>query len=524
MASLSKIYSAQITGLEAHIITIEVDIFRGFHAFSVVGLPDKSVEESRDRVSSAIKSTGLTSPKSRGQQKVVVSLAPANLKKEGPLFDVPISLAYLLATEDVAFDSREKLFLGELSLSGELRPVRGALLLARKAKKSGFKELYVPEQNAQEAALIEGIEVYGVRTLAELLKHLNTRKKDTGNSHIEKARTLARKKRTPLPRTTIPSAITLSDIKGQESAKRGLLIASSGGHNIAFYGPPGTGKTLLAKALLSILPPLSFEEALEVGGIHSAAGLLKGALLTSPPLRAPHHTSSHIAVVGGGSIPKPGEATLAHGGVLFLDEFPEFERRVIESLRQVLEDGVVSVARAQGTSVFPARFILVAAFNPCPCGFQGDARKECTCTSSQLLRYQRKISGPIIDRIDMWIEVPRIKPEKLGTVRQNEDRETTRAKEAVIKAREIQRKRFSNKKHFSVNARMDIRELEQFANLTPDVRAILNHAAENLDLSPRAYHRVIKLARTIADLDNEDNIKEKHILEALQYRPRSMSS
>jgi len=518
---LAKVYSAQTIGLRSEIITIEVDLFRGFHTFSIVGLPDKAVEESRDRVNSAIKSAGFTAPKSSGQQKVVVSLAPADLKKEGPVFDLPIALAYLLSAKEIRFNPEKKLFLGELSLGGDLRPIKGALLLAQITHNKGFEELYIPKGNAREAALIDGIKIFGAENLDEVVQHINERRSE------EKSKSL-RRHITPQEKTLFKpkeqtQAIDFNDIKGQETAKRGLEIAAAGGHNIAFFGPPGTGKTLLAKAFASILPPLTFSEALDVTGIHSVTGKLTDDLLTHPPFRAPHHTSSYIAIIGGGTFPRPGEATLAHRGVLFLDEFPEFDRRVIESLRQPLEDGYVSIARARGSEVFPAEFILVAALNPCPCGYKGDKTKECVCTQGSLAKYRRKISGPIIDRIDMWIEVPRIDLEKLSN---NDDKTDSMLpiKQRIARAREIQKRRFLNTKNVAgVNSRMGVRELKRFILISDDVKRTLNLAAKKLDLSARAYHRTQKLARTIADLNESKNIEEKHILEAIQYRPKQQS-
>ncbi|MBI1999219.1 MAG: YifB family Mg chelatase-like AAA ATPase [Parcubacteria group bacterium] len=520
---LSRIYSAQTIGLRAHTITIEVDIFGGFHTFSVVGLPDKAVEESRDRVSSAIKNAGLSSPKSDGQHKVVVSLAPADLKKEGPLFDLPIALAYLAATDEIQFAADGRLFIGELSLAGELRPAHGVLMLAQHARASGFTEVFVPEANAREAALVRGITVYGARTLKDVIGHINTKKeRGTDGPRIPRAPLSAQPETSFGPFTSRGrDDLSFADIRGQESAKRGLVIAAAGGHNIAFYGPPGTGKTLLARAFSSILPPLSFDEALEVTGIHSVAGKLGDDLIVAPPFRAPHHTSSHVAIIGGGTFPKPGEATLAHRGVLFLDEFPEFETRVIESLRQPLEDGVVNIARIKGSEVFPAEFILIAAFNPCPCGFRGDATKECICTQSALQKYRRKLSGPIMDRIDMWIEVPRLPHEELSL-----NRASARAGDepepaaVVLRARERQAERFGNTPRLRVNARMNVKTLPRYARLARTAEETLMRSARTIDLSPRAYHRVIKLARTIADVDASETIEEKHILEALRYRPK----
>ncbi|MBI2109017.1 MAG: YifB family Mg chelatase-like AAA ATPase [Parcubacteria group bacterium] len=521
------IYSAQAVGLTPHIVSVEVDLFKGFHTFSIVGLPDKAVEESKDRVSSAIKSAGFKSPKNSGQQKVVVSLAPADLKKEGPIFDLAIALAYLLAKKDVEFNPEKKLFLGELSLGGELRPIKGALLLAQYAKDRGFEEVFLPEENAREASFIKGITLYGAKNLTEVISHLNT--KTPGERQKKKTDVDGETLKAAVPRDfslvaekSHEDAIDFSDIKGQEGAKRGLEIAAAGGHNIAFFGPPGTGKTLLARSFAGILPPLSLEEALEVTGIYGVVGKTGGALVTAPPFRAPHHTSSYVSVVGGGTFPKPGEITLSHRGVLFLDEFPEFDRRVIESLREPLEEGVISIARAKGSEIFPAQFILIAAFNPCPCGFYGDKTKECVCTPSQLVKYHQKISGPIVDRIDMWIPVVRIEHEKLSPDKKrakNILKESDIVRKRIKNAREIQKERFKNAKAL-LNAHIGVKEIDSLLPLSDSVRALLIESAKKLDLSARSYHRVIKLSRTIADLDNSDNIQEQHLLEALQYRPK----
>ncbi|MEK7178881.1 MAG: YifB family Mg chelatase-like AAA ATPase [Patescibacteria group bacterium] len=518
---MKKAYAIQAVGLKGTVVTVEVDLFRGFHTFSIVGLPDKAVEESRDRVSSAIKSTGFPSPKSRGQEKVVISLAPADLKKEGPLFDLAIAVGYLLAADEIRCNTDGKIFLGELSLGGELRPIRGALLLARAARDAGFQEIYLPKENAREAALLPGIGVFGARTLKDIVSHINektldaeTRRK-TGITEEK----ISLQEQTPLEQSLDADALDFSFIKGQAGAKRGLEIAAAGGHNIAFYGPPGTGKTLLAKALAGILPPLSFEEALEVTSIHSLAGKLERDLITVPPFRAPHHTSSHIAVVGGGTVPKPGEITLAHRGVLFLDEFPEFDKRVVESLREPLESGVIHISRARGSEVFPARCILVAALNPCPCGFYGDTIKECVCGPSQLLKYQRKLSGPIMDRIDMWVSVPRIAHEKLSE-KGGASGESASVRQRVATAREAQTRRFGGHSLLRTNADIGVKDIERYIELSDAVHGILNESAKKLDLSARAYHRVMKLARTIADLEGSLDIAEAHMLEALQYRPK----
>ena len=508
--SFAKVYSAQTTLLKAYIVNIEVDLSRGLHSFSIVGLPDKAVEESRDRVSAAIKNSGFTSPKSKNQ-KVVISLAPADIKKEGPIFDLGMALSYLLAAGDIRFDPNEKIFLGELSLDGGVRKIHGVLPLILEAKKKGFKEVFLPEENAEEAALISGISIFGVNNLKDITQHLNTKS--------ENRKKLPKQESTKIKYDTPSYAIDFGDIRGQESAKRGLQIAAAGGHNIAMYGPPGTGKTMLAKALCHILPPLSFDEILEVTSIHSVAGVLDGALVTNPPFRSPHHTSSYVSLVGGGTFPKPGEVTLAHRGILFLDEFPEFERRVIEALRQPLEDNIVNVSRAKGSARFPANVMLVAAMNPCPCGNYG-SNKECLCSPSTLSRYQRKLSGPIVDRIDMWIEVSNIDHDKLSG-KKTETQETESIKKIVAKAREIQKKRFSSEKQdIKTNSEMGVKELDKYVELSGSVKDILNTAAKKLGLSPRSYHRVIKLARTIADLEESTSVEENHILEALGYRPK----
>lgn len=518
----SKIYSAQTIGLKTDIIELETDIAKGLHSFSIVGLPDKAVEEAKDRINAAIKNSGFNSPQ-KGNKKIVISLAPANLKKEGSVFDLAIALGCLLASDDIKFDPANKLFVGELALSGNLRPITGALLITKTAKAKGFSEIYLPADNAKEAALIDGIKIFPCHHLKDITDFLSPEIKEGPDNpivdNIEKK--LSPQAKTKITPNEIKNLIDFIDIKGQDSAKRGLEIAAAGGHNIAMYGPPGTGKTMLAKAFASIMPSLSIEEIIEVNGIYSSAGALTEELITNPPFRSPHHTSSYVSLVGGGAWPKPGEITLAHCGVLFLDEFPEFDKRVIESLRQPLEDRVISVARARSSVVFPANFILVAALNPCPCGHRGSQTKECVCSMGQIQKYQRKISGPIMDRIDLWLDVPQIKHEDLSSDNlQGEN--SAKIRERIIIARERQTKRFSNLENkLKTNSEMGVKNLKQFALLSDNCTKLLNDSAKRLNLSARAYHRVIKLSRTIADLSNEENINENHLLEALQYRPKN---
>ncbi len=483
--------------MDGQLITVETDISRGLHNFAIVGLADKAVDESRDRVGAAIKNSGLKSPK-QSNQKIVISLSPANLKKEGSYFDLAIALGYMLSNDEIKFDPEGKIFLGELALNGELKAVKGILSLVKSAKALGFTEIFVPEPNAKEAALIEGITIYPVKNLIQVVEHLDDKKDFC---------------LVPQPPTEIvyeapKYAIDFSDVRGQELAKRGLEIAAAGAHNIAMYGPPGTGKTMLARAFSSILPQLSKEDVLEVTAIHSIVGILEDSLVTSTPFRSPHATSSYVSVIGGGTYPKPGEVTLAHKGVLFLDEFPEFDRRVLESLRQPLEDRVVNIARARGSATYPTNFILIAAMNPPPQN----------ASAADIVRYQKKISGPIMDRIDMWVNVLNIDYDKLGS-KIKEGEESSVIKKRVLRARQKQDLRLKNSKA-NTNSEMGVKDIDKLIEISKDVREILNTTAKKLNLSARAYHRVIKLSRTIADLDNALHIETKHVLEALQYRPK----
>lgn len=505
--SVARVWSAQTVYLDAMSVCVEADVSNGLHDFSVVGLTDKAIDESRERVSSAIKNTGLPSPK-HSNRKVLVSLAPADIRKEGPRFDLPIALSYLLAAEEIAFDPEGILFLGELSLTGDLRSVHGALSLARFAHRNSFHTLVLPWENAREAALVRGVRVLPARSLREVLDHFDT----SGNrTHA----TLSAQPHTTFDENFVEDGADFAEVRGQETAKRGLEIAAAGRHNIVLYGPPGTGKTMLARALRGILPPLSFEEALETTAIHSVAGVLQGPLITVPPFRSPHHSASHVAIVGGGTIPKPGEVTLAHRGVLFLDEFPEFERRVVDGLREPLEDRVVSVSRAKGTVSFPANFILVAAMNP------NRERGEGRISELDRERLKKRISGPVVDRIDLWIEVAHVEHQKLHTrATADTPRESPMVRERIMRARAVQRERF--KSDTKTNGDMTVREIDDLARVSKDAEEVLLLSAQRLKLSPRSYHRTIKLARTIADLAESRTVEREHLLEALAYRPKGL--
>ncbi len=500
----AKIFSTTLVGLDSYPVEVEVDLSRGLHNFSIVGLPDKAVEESKERVGSAIKNSNLIPPK-RTNQRVVVNLAPANLKKEGPKYDLPIALSYLLASGQIFFDPKNKIFVGELSLDGKVRPVNGILPTAIMAREKGFEEIFVPWENRLEASLVKGLKVLAVKSLREILEHLLEENILEATPH-------------QIPQLNKEGGATnFSYIKGQENVKRALEIAASGGHNILMSGPPGSGKTLLSRALVSVLPKMELLEILEVTKIFSVAGLTTGnrPVITKRPFRTPHHSASTAALVGGGSIPKPGEITLAHRGVLFLDEFPEFNRSVLESLRQPLEDGIVTISRVQGTLTFPAKFMLIATMNPCPCGFLNDPKKSCLCTPYQIERYRKKLSGPLLDRIDLHINVPRVDYDKLSSDESAEPSEVIRQR--VERARIIQSDRFRSF-GYSLNSEMGLKDIKNFSAISKEGGGLMRLAVERYGLSARAYHRVLKIARTIADLDQHDEILPKHLSEALQFR------
>lgn len=500
---LARVYSGAILGLEGKIVEIETSVSFGLKRFEIVGLPDKAVEESKERVCLALESSGFEAPHKR-PERVLVSLAPADLKKEGSFYDLPIAISYLLAKGQVFFNFKEKFFVGELSLKGELRKIRGALLFSLLAKEQGFKEIILPKENEKEARLVDQIQVFGAKNLKEVVDYLEGKIKPS----FEKISFQDFLKE--------DFEIDLSQIKGQSVAKRALEICAAGSHHLLMQGPPGTGKTLLAKSLISILPPLSFEEALQVTKIYSVCGFLSkdSPLIFQRPFRAPHHTCSEAALIGGGNPPRPGEITLAHQGILFLDEFPEFHRDVLESLRQPLEEGEITILRTKHAVKYPARFTLVAAANPCPCGFWQDPQRECTCTISQIKKYQRKLSGPLVDRIDLFVQVPRVEFEKL---KKKEENLTQKIREKVILAREIQRKRFQKEK---TNSQMTPKEIEQYCKIDLKSEEILKKAVDSGMLSVRGFHKVLKVARTIADLEQKEKIELEHVLEALNFRKR----
>ena len=501
---LSKTNSAGLIGIDGYLVTVEVDIGNGMPAFDVVGLPDTAVKESRERVRSALKNCGFKFPTKR----ITVNLAPANIKKAGAIYDLPICMGLLLSSEQLEADLRDYALIGEIALSGELRHIDGALPMAIAAYESGIKNIILPLENAQEAAVVHGLNVYGAKSLTDIYAHFTTENKllktevDIDEIFKNQAET----------------TLDFSDVKGQENAKFALEIVAAGGHNCLLIGSPGSGKSMLSKRLPSILPSLSFEEALEVTKIHSIAGLLPSdtSLITTRPFRSPHHTISAVGLSGGGTYPRPGEISLAHNGVLFLDEFPEFRKDALEVLRQPLEDGVVTIARVNATLTYPSNTMLIAAMNPCKCGYYGDGTNRCTCSEGQIKQYLGKISGPLLDRIDLHIEVPAVKYQELTDRTPAES--SKEIKERVEKARKIQKERFKNEKDVYCNAQMTEKMVLKYCALGEQEQQVLKQAFDNLGLSARAHNRILKVARTIADLKASENITVEHIAQAIFFR------
>ncbi|MCM8760151.1 MAG: YifB family Mg chelatase-like AAA ATPase [Candidatus Omnitrophica bacterium] len=500
---LAKVSSLTIWGIEGVPVDVEVDISFGMPTISIVGLPDQAVKESRDRMKPAIKNSGFEFPSDR---KVVINLAPADLKKEGAYFDLPVAIGILAAQGIVPINKvGEFSFIGELALDGTLRPVKGVLPIAIKLSELPKKKIILPFDNGLEAGIVTGIEVYPVHNLRECVAFL-TGKKEIGRVVCDVEALFNSKRK---------YSLDFKDVKGQAYAKRAIEVAVAGGHNILMIGSPGAGKTMLASRIPSILPSLTLSEALEITKIHSVSGILKEGIITERPFRSPHHTISDIALIGGGNIPKPGEVSLAHNGVLFLDELPEFHRDVLEVLRQPMEDGKVSISRAKGRMEFPARVLLVASMNPCPCGWYGDSARQCNCTLSQILKYRRKISGPLLDRIDIHIEVSSLPASVI--LKEREEESSERIRERVERARKIEERRFEGESiHF--NGHMTTSHLKKYATLNDECQQLIKSAIESLHLSVRAYDRIRKVARTIADLDNSEDIQPHHLAEAIQYR------